>query len=154
MADFREVLSSSFVSRRTWWTKISADACEYVKLTYAYQDEVNHADLSSQFMVQVEPPNFTPTEVVDYVPFEKMSENEPVTEWNVKRVLFAGDSITRPLIKQYSSDVSVASDAGLAKKGYSEIVCDKLNIAQVKDSTTAWDGAMLALSSPGQQSPN
>ena len=54
-------------------------------------------------MVQVEPPNFTPTEVVSYVPFEKMAKNEPKLGWNEKKILFAGDSITRPLIMQYSS---------------------------------------------------
>ena len=151
MTDFREVPKSSFVSRKTWWTQVSADACEYVKLTYAYQDEVNNIDMSSLFMVQVEPPNFTPTEVVSYVPFKTMPKNEPGSRWNGKKILFAGDSITRPLITQYSSSQPISSTTGLAKKGYVEFACDTLDAVQAKDGSTAWDGAMLALSSPDAQ---
>lgn len=141
---FNAVSRSSFIEHAVWWQKVAVDGCRYVKLCYDWENK-------DKFVVQVENSNYIPNELTAYVPFIKNTSDTNPSAWSNKKILFAGDSITRPLINDYSSDQPIETDKGLAKKGYTEFVCDKLNCTQFKDSTTAWDGAMLALSSPNAQ---
>ena len=148
MTDFRKIPESQSVNRNTWWTQISDDNCEYVRLIYAYQDEIAHADMSSYFMVQVESSDYIPHEIVEYVPFANKIADIQQSSWNGKKILFAGDSITQPSQTGYSSTDYVNMSKGeFSNKTYVNFVCEKLNCNWVETSSTAWGGAMLALSS-------
>ena len=94
-----------------WWKKVEVDGCRYVKLSYDWENK-------DKFVVQVEDSNYTPSELIEYIPFVSNTSDTNPSSWSNKKILFYGDSITQPLINYMSSDLSIETGKGLKTKGY------------------------------------